>query len=195
MTIEAKLLPRMSIAVANDIKKQLLAILQKKSVILGPVRLASGKTSSFYVDGKMTSLDRDGVVLAAKIFFAHLGDAQAVGGPTLGADPFLGAILYEAHLQNKPLKAFLVRKDVKAHGTMKMIEGPLAKGDKAALIEDVITTGGSVLKAAEAVRQAGCEVTKILCLLDRNEGAREAFAAAGIPYFSIFTKEDLILPA
>ncbi len=178
----------------TDLKKQLLAILQKKSVILGEVRLASGKMSSFYIDGKMTSLDRDGVVLAAKIFFANLGDAQAVGGPTMGADPFLGAILYEAYAQNKPLKAFIVRKDVKAHGTMKTIEGPLVKGDKVVLIEDVITTGGSVLKAAEAVTQAGCHVTKIICLLDRNEGAHEAFAAANIPYFSIFSKDDLILP-
>ena len=178
----------------SDLKKQLLTILQNKSVIVGLVRLASGKMSSFYIDGKMTSLDRDGVVLAAKIFLAHIDDVQAVGGPTLGADPFLGAILYEAYLQNKPLKAFIVRKDVKSHGTMKTIEGPLATGDKTVLIEDVITTGGSVLKAADAVKQAGCEVTKILCLLDRNEGAREAFAAAGIPYFSIFTKDDLILP-
>ena len=178
-----------------DLKKRLLEILQKKSVILGAVRLASGKMSSFYIDGKMTSLDRDGVVLAAKIFFTQLGDAQAVGGPTMGADPFLGAILYEAYLQDKPLKAFLVRRQIKSHGTMKTIEGPLAKGDKTVLIEDVITTGGSVLKADDTVRQAGYDVAKILCLLDRNEGAREAFAAAGIPYFSIFTKDDLILRA
>ncbi len=178
----------------EQIKQELLAILQKKSVILGQIRLASGKMSSFYIDGKMTSLDRDGVVLAAKIFLANLGDVDAVGGPTMGADPFLGALLYEAHLQQRPLKAFIVRKDVKSHGTMKMIEGPLAKGDRVTLIEDVITTGGSVLKAAEAVKQAGCTVTRILCLLDRKEGAREAFAAAGIPYFSIFSKDDLVLP-
>ena len=173
---------------------QLLAILQKNSLILGQVRLASGKTSSFYIDGKMTSLSRDGVVLAAKLFYQNLGDAQAVGGPTLGADPFLGAILYEAYLQKRPLKAFLVRKDVKSHGTMKMIEGPLSKCDRVGLIEDVITTGGSVLKAAEVVKQAGCIVTKVLCLLDRNEGAQEAFAAAGIPYTCLFTKDDLDLP-
>ena len=184
----------MNVTATTELKKQLLAILQKKSVILGQVKLASGKTSSFYIDGKMTSLDRDGVVLAAKIFLANLGDVQAVGGPTMGADPFLGAILYEAYLQNRALKGFIVRKDVKAHGTMKTIEGPLAKGDRTALIEDVITTGGSVLKAAEALKQAGCAVTKILCLLDRKEGAREAFAAAGIPYFSIFAKDDLNLP-
>ena len=177
-----------------DLRTQLLAILQKQSVILGQVRLASGKTSSFYIDGKMTSLSRDGVVLAAKLFYQNLGDIQAVGGPTMGADPFLGAILYEAYLQKHPLKAFIVRKDVKSHGTMKVIEGPLVKGDRVVLIEDVITTGGSVLKAADAVKEAGCVVTKILCLLDRNEGAREAFAAAGIPYFSIFSKNDLNLP-
>ncbi len=178
----------------EDLKQQLLKILQKKSVIVGPVRLASGKMSSFYIDGKMTSLDRDGVVLAAKLFFEQLGDVDAVGGPTMGADPFLGALLYEAHARQRPLKAFIVRKDVKAHGTMKTIEGPLAKGDSVALIEDVITTGGSVLKAAEAVKQAGCHVAKILCLLDRNEGAREAFAAAGIAYQAIFGKDDLVLP-
>ncbi len=178
----------------DNLRKQLREILQKRSVILGQVRLASGKTSSFYIDGKMTSLSRDGVVLAAKLFYQNLGEVEAVGGPTMGADPFLGAILYEAYLQKRALKGFIVRKDVKSHGTMKMIEGPLSKGDRVVLIEDVITTGGSVLKAAEAVQQAGCVVTKVLCLLDRNEGAKEAFAAAGIPYSSIFMKDDLDLP-
>jgi orotate phosphoribosyltransferase len=177
-----------------DTKKQLLGILQKASVIVGNVTLASGKTSSFYIDGKMTSLSRDGVVLAAKLFFERLGDAVAVGGPTMGADPFLGAILYEAHAQNKPLKAFIVRKDVKGHGTMKKIEGPVQKGDRVVLIEDVITTGGSVLTAARAVQEAGCTVTKVICLLDRNEGAKEAFTQAGIAYESIFTTDDLDLP-
>ncbi|HRZ87244.1 MAG TPA: orotate phosphoribosyltransferase [bacterium] len=176
------------------IKNELLAILQKESVIHKKVTLSSGKTSNYYVDGKMTTLNRDGIYLIAKLFAPLMKDVQAVGGPTMGADPFIGAILYECKLQNIPTVGFIVRKDVKAHGTMKMVEGPLVKGMEVAVVEDVITTGGSVLKAITAIEEYGCKVKKVLSLLDREESGSDTFAAKGYPFYPVFKKGELILP-
>jgi orotate phosphoribosyltransferase len=178
----------------RNLKNELLRIVQKESVIIKQVTLASGKTSNYYVDGKMTTLNRDGIVLIAKLFAPLLKDVQAAGGPTMGADPFIGALLYECRLQDIPMAGFIARKEVKGHGTMKMIEGPLLKGMDVAVIEDVITTGGSVLKSIAAIEEYGCKVKKVLSLLDREEGGTEMFRSKGYPFYPIFKKSELTLP-
>lgn len=175
----------------KKIKAKLLKILKEKSVIHGDIILSSGKKSSYYIDVKMTSLDRDGVVLSAKLFYSQLKNTQAVGGPTLGSDPFLGAILYECRKNKKNMSGFIVRKKSKEHGTQKLIEGPIKKGVKVALLEDVITTGASVYQAIQTVEEYGAKVVKVLTLVDREEGGIEFLASKGYPAYPVFKKSEL----
>lgn len=177
-----------------DHKQALLDIINEKSVIRKQVTLASGKTSNYYVDCRLTSLSGKGAWLSAKLMFPHLKDTQLVGGMTLGADPFLGAILYEAQEQGKTdLDAFIVRKETKSHGMQNSIEGHIFEGARVCLIEDVVTSGGSVLKAFDAVEAAGCKVEKVICLLDRKAGGEEAIRARGADFVALFTKDDLTI--
>lgn len=175
------------------LKNQLLEILNRKSIIRGQITLSSGKQSSYYIDAKMTSLDRDGVVLTAKLFSSQLQDIDSVGGPTLGADPFLGAILYECWQQQQPISAFMVRKQSKKHGTQKMIEGSLTPGSRVAIIEDVITTGSSIYQAIQTVEAIGAKVVKVLVLVDREEGGGDFLSSKGYPTIPIFKKSELNL--
>ena len=118
---------------------------------------------------------------------------DSVGGLTLGADPISYAISYASALTDRPLRAFTVRKEVKMYGTGKLIEGPFLTGDRVVVIEDVITTGGSALKAVAAVQSAGGIVTGVLALVDREEGGREAIEAAGVAVISLATAQELLL--
>lgn len=175
----------------KNLKEKLLKILKEKSVIHKGVTLASGRKSSYYIDAKMTSLSSSGVTLSAKLFYSQLNDVDAVGGPTLGADPFLGAILYECWMRKKPINAFIVRKEPKKHGTQKLIEGQLMSGVRTAVIEDVITTGSSVYQAIKTIEEAGAEVIKVLTLVDREEGGREFLEEKGYPVYPVFRKSEL----
>jgi len=175
----------------ENLKRELLRLLLRKSVITGNITLSSGKKSSYYIDVKMTSLDRDGVVLCARLFASQLKGISGIGGPTLGADPFLGAILYECRQRKKNIYGFMVRKKSKTHGTTKLIEGPIREKTKVALIEDVITTGHSVYEAVKTVEKAGVQVVKILSVVDREEGGSRLLKKKGYPVYPIFTKSDL----
>ena len=117
---------------------------------------------------------------------------QAVGGLTLGADPISYAIAYASAETTTPLRAFTVRKEAKAHGTGRLIEGPFQAGDRVAIIEDVITTGGSALRAVEAVRAAGGTVAGVLALVDREEGGRDALVGAGLPVVALARASDIV---
>ncbi len=173
-------------------KQELLKLLQTKAVIYGRRTLASGKISYYYIDGKQVTLAARGAYLIGRCIFELMKSnrADAIGGPTLGADPIVGAVLAEAGRQNTPLQGFLVRKEAKDHGTSKLVEGPAFKpGAKVVLVEDVITTGGSVLKAVLAVEQAGAKVIQIVSLVDREEGATTILASYN--YTPLFSKADL----
>lgn len=178
---------------SKKIKQELLKVLNKKSIIRGQITLSSGKKSSYYIDAKMTSLDNQGAVLAAKLFSSQLKGIDSIGGPTLGADPFLGAILYECWRKKKTMGAFIVRKKLKTHGTQKLIEGPLKPGQNVAIIEDVITTGGSVYQAIKTVEDFGAKVIKVLTLVDREEGGVDFLEKKGYPVFPVFKKSHLDL--
>lgn len=117
---------------------------------------------------------------------------NAVGGLTLGADPVSYAIAYASADTPDPLRAFTVRKEAKAHGTGRLVEGPFREGDRVAVIEDVITTGGSALRAAHAVREAGGVVVGVLALVDREEGGREALASAGLAVITLVRASEII---
>lgn len=162
------------------------------------VRLASGRMSDFYFDGKQTTLHPEGATLVgqlmAELAGEHFAEAEAVGGPTLGADPIATAIAVTSFLRGFPLKSFIVRKEPKGHGTMNWIEGAthLKAGMRVILVEDVITTGGSILKACTAVREAGLIPVGVMVIVDREEGGREALEADNLRVRSLFTKTELL---
>ncbi len=176
----------------KELKEALLKLIQEKALRRGDFTLASGKKATFYLDGKQVTLDPQGLFLISKIILVmlHGHKVDAIGGPTLGADPIAAAVSVLSSQSGRPIKAFIVRKESKKHGTQKMIEGPsLQKGDHVVMVEDVITTGGSVLKAIQEVEAVGAKVVKTICLVDRNEGATKTLEPYG--YFPIFTLEDL----
>ena len=164
---------------------RLLSILAERSARRGQFTLASGRQSTLYIDARLTTMSPDGLALIGPLALAALRDVDwrvhAVGGLTLGADPISYAIAYASAETNSPLRAFTVRKEAKAHGTGRLIEGPFQAGDRVAVIEDVITTGGSALRAVEAIRAAGGTVAGVLALVDREEGGRDARVSAGLP--------------
>ena len=158
-------------------------MLAERSARRGQFTLASGRTSHFYVDARLTTMSPDGLALIGPLALAEIAAAgwqpDSVGGLTLGADPISYAIAYASAATPRLVRAFTVRKEAKAHGTGKLVEGPFREGDAVVVIEDVITTGGSALKAASAITAAGGRVLGVLALVDREEGGREAIEAAG----------------
>jgi orotate phosphoribosyltransferase len=140
-----------------------------------PFTLASGKTSNYYFNCKTTTMDPEGMYLIGNILFEMLVDADvsAAGGLTLGADPIANALSLISYQKKKPIKSFVVRKDVKDHGIKSGIEGNIAPGERVAIIDDVITTGGSTITAIEIAREAGLKVDRVIALVDREEGGRE----------------------
>jgi len=174
-------------------RAQLQALLQRESVIFKDVILSSGKPSHYYIDGRMTSLSAEGAHLTTQLWLPLLRDVQAVGGLTMGADPFIGAILLACAQEKMPMAGFIVRKEAKGHGMQKQVEGPVKPGSRVAIVEDVVTSGASAWKAIEAVRQMGCTVARVLCLVDREDGAVEFFREKGIPYLPVCRKSDFDL--
>ena len=173
---------------------QLARLLREKSLKRGQFTLASGKTSDYYIDGKLTCFDPEGSAAIADAILNELADVavDAIGGMDMGATPIIGAIANRSFHLGRPLPTFIVRKDLKAHGTMKQIEGPIPPGPcKVAVVDDVVTTGGSILKAIDAIEQVGGKVLLALCVLDRNAGAAEALAQRGIPYRPLVTLPDI----
>jgi len=158
--------------------------------------LSSGKESNYYIDARMTTLDPEGVYLIGKILLnsiREIPDIQAVGGPSIGADPIVGSLISQSHQTGHPLRGFIVRKEEKSHGTQKLIEGNLIKGDNVAIVEDVATTGDSIVRAIKAVEDAGASVKKVLVIVDRDEGAKNKIEEMGYDSFSIFSIEELLI--
>ena len=166
----------------DDKKLQLLKLLQEKSFRYSPDQpftLASGRKSPYYVDARPVTHNAQGLFLIGEIFFDLIRDlkVQAIGGLTLGADPIAHAAALTSFLKGKPINSFSVRKEAKAHGTGGLVVGDVKPGDKVVIVEDVITTGGSTLKAINGARDFGLQIVKVLILVDREEGGREAVAA------------------
>ena len=174
----------------------LITLLAERSAKRGRFTLASGRESDFYIDARLTTMSPEGLSiigpLALSALYAAGWNVDAVGGLTLGADPISYAISYASAASDHPLRAFTVRKESKAHGTGKLLEGPFREGDRVAVIEDVITTGGSALRAIEAVRSANGSVAGVLALVDRGEGGRQAIEQAGVAIISLVTADQII---
>jgi orotate phosphoribosyltransferase len=171
----------------------LVEILKSKSLQRGHFVLASGRTSDYYIDGKLTCFDPKGCALIVDAILAEIRDlpVDAVGGMDMGATPIVGAVANRSYYVGRPLPTFVVRKELKKHGTMKLIEGPLKPPAKVVIVDDVVTTGESILKAIDAVTEKGCEVLLALCVLDRNAGAVETMKQRGIPYRPLVTLAEL----
>lgn len=174
-------------------QQQLAALLARLSYREGDFTLASGAKSTFYLDAKQVTYHPDGVALvgAAVHAIAREFGADAVGGPTMGADAIVLSAVYASAHSDCPLTGFIVRKEPKQHGLGKWIEGITPAGRKVVIIDDVITSGGSLLKAAEHVREAGAEIVVAVGLVDREQGGREAIEAAGIPFRAVCTLSDV----
>lgn len=168
----------------------------KACIRTGKITLSSGKETDFYFDGRLVSLDPEGSVLIAELMLEELKarGIGGVGGLTSGADPITSSIGVLAHQGRVPLKLFYVRKQAKGHGMMKQIEGPpLPAGLKVALVDDVITTGGSLLQARDALRdEARVEVSDALVVVDREEGGREVLEREGVRVTALFRKGDFL---
>ncbi len=172
--------------------EQLLEILKRESYVPGRVRLASGKESDFYIDVRKTAFLPEAASLIGEILYARLKplSLDAIGGMAAGAIPLVDAVVHASLRGKGPIPGFFVRKAAKGHGLGKCIEGRFSKGDRVAILEDVVTSGESSLGAAEAVEAEGGTVVLVLALVDRLEGGREAVAARGYPFEAIFTRED-----
>lgn len=176
-------------------KERLRQLLQEKSFRYSPekpFKLVSGRESPYYVDCRPTTHNAEGLFLIGEIFCRMLlGQVQAVGGLTMGADPMAHAIALTSYLKGRPINAFSVRKMPKEHGAGGLVVGDVRRGDQVAVLEDVITTGGSTLKAIQAARDFGLEVVQVLILVDRQEGGWEAVSAVVPRLEAVFTMEDL----
>ncbi len=178
-------------------RARLVEIVKARSFQEGPeMKLASGKTSTFYFNMKPTMLDPEGAALIADLMLDAMGDetVDLVGGLEMGAVPIATAIAAVSQLQGRPVGAFFVRKQAKEHGTQSLVEG-LVRGDtmhgkRVVVVEDVTTTGGSALKAAKALAAEGARIVRVLTIVDRLDGAADAFADAGLNFVPILTLSD-----
>ncbi|MCE5303155.1 MAG: orotate phosphoribosyltransferase [Planctomycetaceae bacterium] len=174
-------------------KQALMELMRQKALKFGHFTLASGKQATYYLDGKQVTLDPTGARLVAEGFLDLLAEGprpDAVGGMSIGADPITAAVITMSAVRGEPLLGFLVRKESKGHGTNQFLEGPVRPGQTAVIVEDVVTTGGSSLKAIERVEAFGMKVLGVLAIIDRMEGGAAAFASRGYSLCSLLTIRD-----
>ncbi len=172
---------------SKTVERLLELALERGALKYGDFTLSSGKKSTYYFDGRILSLDPEGAVLIGRALLPLVREsgADAVGGPTLAADPVVTAVALTSHLEGKGIPAFIVRKETKEHGTGQLIEGGLQPGSRVAIVDDTCTTGGSLIHAIEAAEGIGCTVVKVLALLDRREGGTEELQRRGYDFTAL----------
>ncbi len=178
-----------------SLKNELWKELKDNAFFKEKITLSSGKESNFYVDCRLVTLSAKGAYLCARIILEMIKneDVAAIGGPSLGADPMVGAIASLSYLDKKPRNTFIIRKTPKAHGKMRHIEGPALKnGSKVILIDDVATTGNSILQAIDVLAKDGVSVEKAIVVVDREEGAAENLAKQNCLLTPIFKASDFL---
>jgi orotate phosphoribosyltransferase len=178
-------------------RQRLIELFRQHALKFGDFTLASGRKSTYYLDGRLITLHAEGLKLIAEGILDLLTDFDfaAVGGMSIGADPIVGGVLTVAAQRGRPLLGFLVRKEAKEHGTKRMVEGPVQPGSKVVIVDDVITTGGSSLQAIDRALEVGCQVVCAVGVCDRLQGGAEACAARGIPFRSLLTIRDFGIEA
>ncbi|MEL7141454.1 MAG: orotate phosphoribosyltransferase [Cyanobacteria bacterium J06554_3] len=190
MPIPAANLPSTDLA---TLRQELLALICQAAYKEGDFTLSSGKKSDYYINGKQATLHAQGGLMVARLLLDMLpAGTVAVGGLTLGADPMVSAVSIAGAYENKPVTPLIIRKEAKGHGTRAYIEGPeLPQGSKVTILEDVVTTGASALKAVERLRAAGYVVEDILALVDRQQGGEELYAQEGLNFLPIFKIDEV----
>jgi orotate phosphoribosyltransferase len=187
--------------VNTEYKRRLAKILVERSYKEGDFLLASGRRSDYYFDCRVTALHAEGAELIGNLFFEAVSEiiasgtpVKGVGGMTMGADPLVSATTVVSSQQGKPLNGLLVRKESKGHGTNQFVEGlaNFETGDPVVVLEDVVTTGGSLLKACQRIEAAGLKIVAVCCILDREEGGREKLKEAGYELKALFTRRELL---
>jgi orotate phosphoribosyltransferase len=176
-------------------KALLFALLKEGAYFKGKFILSSGKESSYYLDARLVTLSAQGAYLTGRIMLDMIKDdhIDAIGGPTLGADPMVGSIASLSHQAARPINTFIIRKQPKAHGKGQQLEGPaLKQGAVVALIDDVATTGKAFVESIEVLDKMGIKVKKAICVIDRCEGASQALAKLHVPLESIFTVSQFL---
>jgi orotate phosphoribosyltransferase len=178
---------------------ELRGIIREKSLRVGDFTLSSGKKSSYYLDCRMTTLHPRGALLIGRLILSKIREhhiqADAIGGLTMGADPIVSAVTVVSSLEATPLPAFIVRKETKGHGTQRSIEGYDGKpGSRVIVVDDVCTTAGSILTAAEKAEEAGYRVVAAFCVVDREEGGTELISKK-YPFYALFTAKELLKDA
>lgn len=176
-------------------KRELFRLLKSRAFSKGKFILSSGKESSFYLDARIVTLSAPGAYLCARIILDMIENDRpdAIGGPTLGADPMVGAIASLSHQAGRPIDTFIIRKQPKAHGKQQQVEGPLLKeGGSVVIIDDVATTGKAFVESIEVLRKMDINIKKAICVIDRGEGAAEALAKLNVPLASIFTIAEFL---
>lgn len=179
----------------RELKTRLLALLKKKALKKGRFVLSSGKISSYYLDGRLITLSPEGAYLAASIILKMIEGKKidAIGGPTLGADPIVGAVGCLSYINKTPIQTFIVRKSTKSHGMQRQIEGPaLKKGDRVIMVDDVATTGKTLIEAKQTLDALGVRTDRVIVIVDRGEGAKENLAKAGLRLEAIFSRSEII---
>jgi len=176
-------------------RKKLFRLLKTQAFFRGKFILSSGKESNFYLDARLVTLSAAGAYLTARIMLDMISEDQpdAIGGPTLGADPMVGAIACLSHQDGRPINTFIIRKQLKGHGKQQQVEGPLLKeGGSVVIIDDVATTGKAFVESIEVLQKMNINVKKAICVVDRGEGALEALAKYKVPLKSIFTLAEFL---
>ena len=177
----------------DELKKDLYKLLEKEALRRGDFTLSSGKKSNYYLDGRVITMTPEGAYLVGNIILemSKGKGVNAIGGPTLGADPIVGAVACLAYQRDIPVKTFIVRKAAKEHGMAKQVEGPaLAAGSKVILVDDVATTGKALIEAKEALDKIGVIAETAIVIVDRKEGAADNLAKVGLRLESIFSIKD-----
>lgn len=175
-------------------REELLKIIIQKAYFKEKITLSSGKESDYYIDARLVTLSPQGVYLAARLILNEIrnDEVDAIGGPTLGADPMIGAIAILSLQAGNPKNTFIIRKSAKTHGKQRQIEGPLLReGSRVVLIDDVATTGKAFVESIDVLTTAGVQIHKAICIVDRGEGAREAVAAKGVELVSLFEISEI----
>ena len=179
--------------VGDSLGEKIMEVAERTQALrFGKFQLSSGETSAYYFDGRLITLDPEGAYYVAKALLPLLIEcgAEAVAGPTLGADPIVSSVAVMSYTQGHPITGLIVRKQAKGHGGGRTIEGPLKPGSRVAVVDDACTSGASLLHAIAAVEEAGCEVVKVLCILDRREGGSDKIRRRGYDFVALLAADQ-----
>ena len=177
----------------NSLGEKIMEVAERTEALrFGKFQLSSGETSAYYFDGRLITLDPEGAYYVAKALLPLLIEcgAEAIAGPTLGADPIVSSVAVMSYTQGHPITGLIVRKQAKGHGGERTIEGPLKPGSRVAVVDDACTSGASLLHAIDAVEEAGCEVVRVLCILDRREGGSDKIRRRGHDFVALLEADQ-----